>query len=506
VISSLDRDALLQIVGTAGLLLAPEDRVPYETAARYGGGQAAAVVRPADTAEVSAVIRHCVRRALPFTPQSGNTGLVLGSTPDDSGSQIVLSLERLRAPPRIDAADRTVTVAAGVRLSALNEALEPHGLFLPIDVSSDPMIGGMVATNTGGARFIRYGDMRRQVLGLEVVLPDEAGTVLKLSNGLRKDNAHLDLRQLFVGSCGAFGVITAATLEVQPRPRQSAVALLIPRDEDAVLELLSAFEAEAGEYLTAFEGMSGAAMRRALQHITSLRNPFGGGELPAYAILLELTSSSVPRANEPSLDCILEAIVSQLAEREFSPLADARFGAPERLWALRHSLSEGLRACGPVVGFDLSFRRADVMPFRRAATARLGARFPEYEVCDFGHIADGGVHFNLSRRMTEKSDPVPAGAAAIAAIDTAATDMAAVDAARIDALHEEVLQLAVGDFGASFSGEHGIGRANQAAYDRFTPLVIQQYSAAIAAVFARMPATAVRFGPRPSAASAHTVS
>jgi FAD/FMN-containing dehydrogenase len=497
VISPQDRDALLQIVGTAGLLLAPEDRAPYETAARYGGGRAAAVVRPADTAEVSAVICHCVRRALPFTPQSGNTSLVLGSTPDGSGSQIVLSLERLRAPPRIDAADRIVTVAAGVRLSALNGALEPHGLFLPIDVSSDPMIGGMVATNTGGARFMRYGDMRRQVLGLEVVLPDEAGTVLKLSNGLRKDNAHLDLRQLFVGSCGAFGVITAATLEVQPRPRQSAVALLIPRDDDAVLELLSAFETEAGEYLTAFEGMSGAAMRRALRHVTSLRNPFAGEGLPDYAILLELTSSSVPRANEPSLDGILEAIVSQLAAREFSPLADARFGAPERLWALRHSLSEGLRAGGPVMGFDLSFRRSDVMPFRRIATARLAARFPEYEVCDFGHIADGGVHFNLSRRMTGKSDPAPAGAAAIVT--------AAVDTARLDALHAEVLQLAVEDFGASFSGEHGIGRANQAAYDRFTPPAIQQYSAAIAAVFARMPAPAVRFGPRPSAASAHSV-
>jgi len=176
-----DEDALRQIVGSSGVLLAPEDRLPYETAARYGGGTAAAVVRPADTAQVAAVLRHCVRRRLPFIPQSGNTGLVLGSTPDDSGGQIILSLDRLRAAPRIDVGDRTATVAAGVRLSALNAALEPHDLFLPIDVSSDPMIGGMVATNTGGARFLRYGDMRRHVLALEVVLPDDAGTVLQLS-------------------------------------------------------------------------------------------------------------------------------------------------------------------------------------------------------------------------------------------------------------------------------------------------------------------------------------
>ena len=466
-----DQDALLQIVGPSGLLLAPEDRLPYETAARYGGGTAAAVVRPADTEEVSAVIRYCIRRRLAFTPQSGNTGLVSGSTPDGSGRQIVISLDRLRAPPRIDVADRTVTVAAGVRLSALNAALEPHDLFLPIDVSSDPMIGGMVATNTGGARFIRYGDMRRHVLGLEVVLPDESGTVLKLSSGLRKDNAVLPLRQLFIGSCGAFGIITSATLEVHPKPRRTAAALLVPRDEDAVLDLLNAFETEAGEFLTAFEGMSEAAMRLACQHIPGLRNPFPEG-LPAYAILVELASVSAYRPGEIDLDGMLEGVVTQLAARESAPLIDVRFGQPERFWALRHALSEGLRAAGPVVGFDLSFRRSDLMPFRRLAIAQLGAIFPEYEVCDFGHIADGGVHFNLVPRTSTGDNP-----------------------SRIAALRDHVLEMAVRDFGASFSGEHGIGRANQAAYDELTPVAVQKYSAAVAAVFARIPAAAVRFGP-----------
>ena len=467
-----DHDALAQIVGANGLLLAAADRLPYETAARYGGGTAAAVVRPVNTEQVSAVLRYCVQRRLAFTPQSGNTGLVLGSTPDDSGRQIVLSLDRLRASPRVDIGDRTATVAAGVRLSALNAALEPHNLFLPIDVSSDPMIGGMVATNTGGARFLRYGDMRRHVLGLEVVLPDDDGTVLQLSNGLRKDNAHLDLRQLFIGSCGAFGVITAATLEVHPRPRRSAVALLVPRDEDAVLDLLTAFEAETGEFLTAFEGMSEAAMRRALAHMPALRNPFPDG-LPPYAILVELTSTAPSRPGEATLDSALEGVVTQLAERHSAPLADVRLGPGERFWALRHSLSEGLRAAGPIVGFDLSFRRAEVMAFRRVAIAQLAATFPEYEVCDFGHIADGGVHFNLVQRTSATADP-----------------------ARVRALRDHVLDLAVHDFGASFSGEHGIGRANQGAYDHYTPASIQQYSAAIAAVFARVPAAAVRLGPK----------
>jgi FAD/FMN-containing dehydrogenase len=469
-----DRDALQEIVGPSGLLLAAADLLPYETAARYGSGSAAAVVRPADTAQVSAVLAYCVRRRLEFTPQSGNTGLVLGSTPDASGRQIVISLDRLRSTPRIDVGDRTVTVAAGVRLSALNAALEPHGLFLPIDVSSDPMIGGMVATNTGGARFLRYGDMRSHVLALEVVLPDAKGTVLQLSSGLRKDNAHLDLRQLFIGSCGALGIITCATLEVHPKPRRSAVALLVPRDEDAVLDLLNAFESAAGEFLTAFEGMSEAAMRHAFAHVPSLRNPFAEG-IPPYAILVELTSTSGERAGEPGLDQVLENVVTELAERQSAPLSDVRFGAPERLWALRHSLSEGLRATGPVEGFDLSFRRSDVMAFRRVAIAHLATTYPEYEVCDFGHIGDGGVHFNLIQRNPATRDP-----------------------ARAQAMRDHLLDLAVRDFGASFSGEHGIGRANQQAYDQYTPAPIQTYSAAIAAVFARMPAAAVRFGPQRS--------
>jgi len=473
-LESHDREALFQIVGPAGLLEAPDDLAAYETAARYGGGKAAAVVRPADTAQVAAVLRHCVRRRLAFTPQSGNTGLVLGSTPDGSGRELVISLDRLKHSPRIDVADRTVTVAAGVRLSALNALLEPHGLFLPIDVSSDPMIGGMVATNTGGARFLRYGDMRRQILGLEVVLPDEAGTVLQLSHGLRKDNAHLDLRQIFIGSCGAFGIVTAATLEVQPRPTQTAVALLVPRDEDAVLELLQAFEAETGGTLSAFEGMSEAAMRHALAHVGALRNPFPEG-LPAYAILVELTSAAAYRSGEPTLDQVLESVVTRLAERQSAPLTDVRFGQPERFWALRHALSAGLRAAGPVIGFDLSFRRSDVMSFRRVAIARLATTYPEWEVCDFGHVADGGVHFNLLHRRDIAPDPIATAA-----------------------MSDHLLDLAVRDFGASFSGEHGIGRANQHAYDHYTPALIQQYSAAIAAVFARVSAAGVRFGPKDS--------
>ncbi|MGR4864869.1 FAD-binding oxidoreductase [Caulobacter sp. LARHSG274] len=464
------QDALAALVGPGGLILDPVDRAAYEVPARYAPGVAAAVVRPATTREVSAVVGYCVRQGLPFVPQGANTGLAEGSTPDAGGQQIVLSLDRLAAPLEIDAADRTATVGAGVRLSSLNAALESYGLFLPIDLGADPSLGGMAATNTGGARFLRYGDMRRHVLGLEVVLADAAGTVLQLSHGLRKDNAAIALRQLFVGGCGAFGVITKVTVEVHHRPRQTAAALLIPPDADAVLPLLQAFEAEAGATLTAFEGMSQAAMARAIEHVPSLSNPFAGG-VPDYAVLVELTRTWAPRAGEASLDEVLQQIAGDLLERDDSPLVDALFGPVERMWALRHALSEGLRASGPVVGFDLSFRRRDLARFRREAVAMLEQDFPDYALCDFGHVADGGVHFNLVR--TGPADP-----------------------ARLEALREAVLVLAIDGFGASFSGEHGLGRAVQAPYDRFTPRLVQDYSAAVAAVFGTGSAS-VRLRPPP---------
>jgi FAD/FMN-containing dehydrogenase len=308
--------------------------------------------------------------------------------------------------------------------------------------------------------------MRRHVLGLEVVLADEAGTMLRLSHGLRKDNAAVALRQLFVGGCGAFGVITGVTVEVHHRPRQTAAALLVPRDADAVLPLLQAFEAEAGATLTAFEGMSAAAMRRAIDHVPSLSNPFAGG-VPDYAVLVELTRTWAPREGEASLDEVLQQIAGDLLERDDGPLVDALFGPVDRMWALRHSLSEGLRASGPVVGFDLSFRRRDLARFRREAVLMLEADFADYALCDFGHVADGGVHFNL--------------------VGPAAPD-------RRTALREAVLTLAVDGFGASFSGEHGLGRAFQDAYDRFTPRRVQDYSAAVAAVFGTG-SPAVRLGP-----------
>lgn len=446
---------LASILGPDGLICDAAEKRRYEAAARYGDGAALCVARPADTAEVSAVISTLVRGRAPFVIQSGHTGLALGATPDASGRQAVVSLERL-VELEIDARDRVIEAGAGVRLSALNAALEDDGLFLPIDLGADPMIGGLVATNAGGARFVRYGGMRRCVLGLEVVLLDDAGTVLSLGRGLRKDNAQLPLEQLFIGSCGALGVITRVTAEVQRRPRQTATALITPAGD--VADLLCRIEAELGDDLAALEGMSRNAMASAFSHVPALRNPFAGGHVPDYAILVELCRVAPALDGEPGLQDRLEAALGHLLEEGL--IADAIVGPAQPLWALRHALSEGLRAAGPVVGFDLSLRRANVFAFRAEAAAMIARDFPQYEVCDFGHIADGGVHFNLVDRSGE------------------------ADAATRARLRHAVLDLAVDGYGGSFSGEHGFGRAFQDDYERYTPAPVQALSGALQGLLA----------------------
>lgn len=457
------------LVGPAGLISQPDVRRSYEVGARDEGGRAALVVRPATTAEVSAVVASCVRHRLRVIPQGGNTGLVGASTPDPSGRQVVLSLDRLRAPLEVDPVNRSVVAGAGVRLSALNDALGSHGLFLPIDLGADPTVGGMVATNTGGARFIRYGDMRRQVLGLQVVLADEAGSVLDLRGGLRKDNTGLDLRQLFLGGGGSFGVVTRVELEAQCKPRQSAAALVLLEDADAALPLLAHVEREAGELLSAFEGMSGEALARTLAHRPSLRNPFPA-DPPPYAVLVEFSSARAARAGETPVESVLEACISDWWEQGGSAGLDALFGRPEDLWAIRHSLSEGLRASGRIVGFDLAFRRSRLPDFRRAMIARLATAFPEFAVCDFGHLGDGGIHFNLV--CAPANWPTPT---------------------RLSALRTMVYDAAVREFGGSFSGEHGLGRTNLPYYRRYTPAPLRALSGDVQRAFTSAPLGVVDF-------------
>ena len=451
-------DALKAMLGEKGLLTGAADMAAYETGARYDKGRAAFVARPVSTAETSAVVGYCVTNGIALVPQSGNTGLVSGSTPDESGTQGVLSLDRLTAPFDLDRVNRTVKAGAGLRLSDLNGRLEESGLFFPIDLGADPRLGGMIATNTGGSRFLRYGDVRRNTLGLTVVLADAAGTVLDLSSDLRKNNTGIDWKQLFIGTSGAFGIVTECVLNLEPAPKQSATALLVPSSPEQVSTLLVAMEDALGSYLSAFEGMSGNAVRAALDHVPSLRNPFQGGIVPDYVILAEISRSSPPREGEQPLDAVLEEVLAAIWEREDAPLADAFVGPPQEIWALRHALSEGVKHSGRLIAFDLSFRRGDIMTFLDHMKAEMPEHFEDVTICDFGHIGDGGVHFNL---VVTKDDPRLAD-------PDFETD-----------LRDWVFTVAVERFGGSFSAEHAIGRKNQSFYDRYTPEKIRALAAGL---------------------------
>ncbi|MCB1682133.1 MAG: FAD-binding oxidoreductase [Alphaproteobacteria bacterium] len=436
-----------EIVGAEHVLTSPADKVRYEEDWRYENGKAAFIVRPGNTEEVAAVVRVCGVRGLKIVPQGAVTGLVGASVPDQSGTQIVLSLERLKVPLSIDPVNRTATAGAGVLLSALNEAAGAHGLFFPIDLGADPMLGGMVAANTGGSRLIRYGDVRHNLLGLEVV--DGQGNIFNLLKDLRKDNTGLDLKQVFVGTGGAFGVVTAAVVALAPVPVQRATVLAVPRSLEEVNTILMAAEREFGSLLTSFEGMSRHAMDYAIRHVPNTPNPFGG-EIPEYALLIELSSQSTEEGGDLE-DRLVGFVMAHYDEQGGKPIIDAVTGRAEGLWALRHHLSEGLRHEGKVIGLDISVSRSQLWTFKSAAKVLLKKEFPFLKLCDFGHCGDGSDHFNLV--WTAEAGPY--------------------DPEQARAVRQAVYELLVRSYGGSFSAEHGIGPANQAYYHQYVPQEVQ---------------------------------
>lgn len=466
-------DALTRLLGDRGVVTRQQDLEAYETGARYDRGRAAAVLRPATTAEVSAAVSYCVRNGIPLIPQAGNTGLVSGSTPDQSGSEAVLSLDRLTRRFELDLDNRSVRVDAGFRLSDLNRKLEDYDLFFPIDLGADPRLGGMIATNTGGSRFLKYGDVRRNTLGLKVVLADEAGTVLDLDCDLRKNNTGVDWKQIFIGTSGAFGIVTECVLNLERLPKQVATAFLVPASGAQVLPLLNAMEERLGAYLSAFEGMSRNAIAAAFSHVPSLRNPFQGGNIPDYVILAEVSRTWAPRDEEQPLDAVLETVLAEIWELQEAPLADAFVGPPHETWALRHALSEGVKHLGKLIAFDLSFRRGDIMAFCDHMKAEMPEKFPGVTVCDFGHIGDGGVHFNM---VVAKDSPL------------------LIDPTFEPRLREWVFTVAVEQYRGSFSAEHAIGRRNQAIYDFYTPEKLKEMAAGLKTFTSPGKLGSVRFG------------
>src|SRR5450830_30782 len=270
---------LIRIVGAAHVLTHEDpatDLSAWEQDwRRRSRGRALAVVRPANTAEVAAVVKACVAAGTPLVPQGGNTGLAVGSIPDDSGRQVVLSLTRMNTVRQIDPHNLTFTVEAGCILQNLQTAAEQAGYLFPLSLAAEGSctIGGNLGTNAGGTQVLRYGNTRELCLGLEVVTAQ--GEVWDGLSGLRKDNTGYDLRDLFIGSEGTLGVITAATLKLFPQPRDRLTALAACASLDAAVALLGLARERAGDALTGFEVMSHAALALLARELPQLQQPTG---------------------------------------------------------------------------------------------------------------------------------------------------------------------------------------------------------------------------------------
>jgi FAD/FMN-containing dehydrogenase len=439
-------DAIRAVVGARGLLTDPAETAAYtQDWRRLYQGRTQAVIRPADTAELAEVVRLCAAARAPIVPQGGNTSMVGGATPDADGSQFVLSLARLNRVRAIDAVDLTMTIEAGVTLKAAQTAAAGENCLLPLSISAEgsAQIGGVLATNAGGNNTVRYGNARDLVLGLEVVLPD--GQIWNGLRRLRKDNTGYCLRQLFVGSEGTLGVITAAVLKLVPRPREVAVALCAVASPEAALALFTRFQAHDPAAIQAFEFMSGIGVGFVLKHIPGATLPLRQPGLPlsqpgplaqpgAHYVLVELAT---PRPNA-GLRAMLEEVLEQALTDAL--VLDAVIAESEAqrdaIWRLREEHSEAQKREGASVKNDVSVPVSRVPEFIRRATAACEALMPGIRAAPFGHLGDGNIHFNLE----QPTDADPAW-------------FLAQDHAIMDTVNNVVRAL-----DGSFSAEHGIGR------------------------------------------------
>ena len=379
-------------LGESGVLTDPADTAPYcEDWRRLYHGRTPAVLRPATVEEVTAAVRLCAERGAPIVPQGGNTSMVGGAAVSEDGSQIVLSLSRMNRVRAIDTIDMTMEIEAGVPLKAAQEAAAEADCLLPLSISSEgsAQIGGVLATNAGGNNTVRYGNARDLVLGLEVVLPD--GQVWNGLRRLHKDNTGYCLRQLFVGSEGTLGVITAAVLKLYPRPREIAVALCAVASPEAALDLFNRLRQHDAAAIQAYEYMSGAGIGLVVRHIPGAALPIA---TPAeHYALIELAT---PRQGAGLRASLEELLAAAMQAGIVLDAVIAESGAQRAaLWKLREEHSESQKRAGASVKNDVSVPVSKVPELIHRATEACERLVSGIRCVPFGHLGDGNIHFNL---------------------------------------------------------------------------------------------------------------
>ena len=386
-------DTLRSIVGDAHVLTEGDLTAWEQDWRRRVRGKALAVVRPASTPEVAAVVKACAAAGTAIVPQGGNTGLAVGSTPDASGTQIVLSLTRMNAVRNVDTDNLTMTVEAGCILQNLQEVARNAGALFPLSLAAEGSctIGGNLGTNAGGTQVVRYGNTRDLCLGLEVVTPQ--GEVWSGLKGLRKDNTGYDLRDLFIGSEGTLGVITAATLKLYPRPAAQLTAwAAVPSMEHAVA-LLGLAHQHLGAGLTGFEVMGRFALGLVHKHMPQLRVPFIEQEDVPYGVLLENSDSESEDHARTRFEQLLEAALEQGLVTD--AVVAENIAQAHNLWHIRESISLAQAEEGLNIKHDISIPVSRIPEFVRQADAALAAAIPGVRFVNFGHLGDGNLHYNI---------------------------------------------------------------------------------------------------------------
>lgn len=425
-------DRCRDTIGASHVLTSDADMAGYLTDwRRRFTGKALAVVRPANTEEVAAVVRLCNEFHVPVVPQGGNTGLVLGSVPDTSGTAIVMSLTRLNRIRAVDTINNTMTVDAGCILEQIQNAAFDAGRLFPLSLAAEGSctIGGNLSTNAGGTAVLRYGNSRELCLGLEVVTAQ--GEIWNGLRGLRKDNTGYDLRDLFIGAEGTLGIITAAVLKLFPQPQAQLTALAAMQTPDDALRLLSIAQEECGPALTGFELMSDFCLSLVAKHFPQLRLPFPQ-TYPQY-VLLELSDSE----SEEHANTMLETVITDALEQDIiQDAAVASSIAQSRgLWNLREHIPLAQAEEGKNIKHDISVPISRIGEFIRVTDVKLQAAFPGCRMVTFGHLGDGNLHYNVSPPENDPGDALIAHQEAINRI-----------------VHDSVHH-----FGGSISAEHGLG-------------------------------------------------
>jgi FAD/FMN-containing dehydrogenase len=354
-------------------------------------GRALAVVRPGNTAEVAAVVKACAQAGTPIVPQGGNTGLVVGSVPDGSGTQIVLSMTRMNAVRTIDPANLTITVEAGCVLQNLHVVAENAGFLFPLSLGAEGSctIGGNLGTNAGGTQVIRYGNTRELCLGLEVVTAQ--GDIWHGLTGLRKDNTGYDLRNLMIGSEGTLGIITAATLKLYPLPAAQLTAWAAVPSMEAAVQLLGLAHQRLGPGLTGFEVMGQFALSLVDKHYTHLRVPLW--QTSPWCVLLENSDSENEAHARSQFEALLEVAL------EAGCVTDAvvaeNLTQAKGLWHIRESITLAQVQEGLNIKHDISLPVSLIAAFVTETDALLAREVPGVRMVDFGHLGDGNLHYNV---------------------------------------------------------------------------------------------------------------